>query len=177
MKRFNRGDKMTKEDSCKLSTLYNIYEQPMYRIAYAVLRDEGLAEDAVSDAFIRILGKLHKFDDCRSAKTRSYILKVIKSTSINIYRKNKRRFTEEVPIDDAMQIVDVSINTENRNHVDNIINSLEEPDRSIVIMRCIKDMSWREVAEKLSLTESNVRKRFERTKKRLKTKGEIYDEK
>ncbi|WP_037270751.1 RNA polymerase sigma factor [Ruminococcus flavefaciens] len=168
---------MTKEDSCKLSTLYNIYEQPMYRIAYAVLRDEGLAEDAVSDAFIRILGKLHKFDDCRSAKTRSYILKVIKSTSINIYRKNKRRFTEEVPIDDAMQIVDVRINTENRNHVDNIINSLEEPDRSIVIMRCIKDMSWREVAEKLSLTESNVRKRFERTKKRLKTKGEIYDEK
>ncbi len=168
---------MTKEDSCKLSTLYNIYEQPMYRIAYAVLRDEGLAEDAVSDAFIRILGKLHKFDDCRSAKTRSYIVKVIKSTSINIYRKNKRRFTEEVPIDDAMQIVDVRINTENRNHVDNIINSLEEPDRSIVIMRCIKDMSWREVAEKLSLTESNVRKRFERTKKRLKTKGEIYDEK
>ena len=168
---------MTKEDSCKLSTLYNIYEQPMYRIAYAVLRDEGLAEDAVSDAFIRILGKLHKFDDCRSAKTRSYILKVIKSTSINIYLKNKRRFTEEVPIDDAMQIVDVRINTENRNHVDNIINSLEEPDRSIVIMRCIKDMSWREVAEKLSLTESNVRKRFERTKKRLKTKGEIYDEK
>ncbi|MCR4795252.1 MULTISPECIES: RNA polymerase sigma factor [Ruminococcus] len=168
---------MTKENSEKLTTLYNLYEQPMYRIAYAVLHDEGLAEDAVSDAFIRILGKLHKFEDCRSTKTRSYIVKVIKSTSINIYRKNKRRHTEEVPIDESIQIADVCANTENKNHVDNILNTLEEPDRSIVIMRCIKEMSWRDVAQKLSLTESNVRKRFERTKKRLRMKGGITDEK
>ena len=52
---------------------------------------------------------------------------------------------------------------------------MKEPDKSIVIMRCVKEMSWKDVAEKLSLTESNVRKRFERTKKRLK--GEISDEK
>ncbi|SEH61070.1 RNA polymerase sigma-70 factor, ECF subfamily [Ruminococcus flavefaciens] len=168
---------MTKEDSSKLTTLYSLYEQPMYRIAYAVLHDEGLAEDAVSDAFIRILGKLHKFDDCRSAKTRSYIIKVIKSTSINIYRKNKRRFTEEVPIDDALQIADIRTDTEKKQQVDNILSTLDEPDRSIVMMRCIREMSWREVAEKLSLTESNVRKRFERTKKRLRMKGAVSDEK
>lgn len=168
---------MTKEDSHKLTALYSLYEQPMYRIAYAVLHDEGLAEDAVSDAFIRILGKLHKFDDCRSAKTKSYIIKVIKSTSINIYRKNKRRFMEEVPIDDALQIADIRTDTENKHQVDNILSTLDEPDRSIVMMRCIREMSWREVAEKLSLTESNVRKRFERTKKRLRMKGEVSDEK
>lgn len=168
---------MTKENSEKITSLYNLYEQPMYRIAYAVLHDEGLSEDAVSDAFIRIIGKLHKFDDCRSSKTKAYIIKVIKSTSINIYRKNKRRLSEEVSIDNAVYIADISADTENKNHVDNILNTLDEPDRSIVIMRCIKEMSWRDVAQKLSLTESNVRKRFERTKKRLRMKGGITDEK
>lgn len=177
VKRLKRGDKMTKENSDKLTTLYTLYEQPMYRIAYAVLHDEGLAEDAVSDAFIRILGKLHKFNDCRSEKTRSYIIKVIKSTSINIYRKNKRRFEEEVPIDEARHISDISSDTENKHSVRSLLGSLDEPDRSIVVLRCVREMSWKEVAEKLSLTETNVRKRFERTKKRLKMKGEINDEK
>ncbi|MCR5601695.1 MAG: sigma-70 family RNA polymerase sigma factor [Ruminococcus sp.] len=168
---------MTIDNAEKLNTLYEIYEQPMYRIAYAVLHDQCLAEDAVSDAFIRIIGKLDIFEDCRSPKTKAYIVKVIKSTSINIYRKNKRRFTEEIPISEAMQIADSSQTVKSSDGVSWILNSLGEPDRSIVILRCIKEMSWKEVADRLSLTESNVRKRFERTKKRLKMKGEMSDEK
>ena len=33
----------------KLKLLYDIYEQPMYRIAYAILHHTEQAEDAVSD--------------------------------------------------------------------------------------------------------------------------------
>ena len=75
---------MTNDESIKLKSLYEIYEQPMYRIAYAVLHDEGLAEDAVSEAFIRIMHRISKLGDCQSEKTKAYIVKVIKSTSINI---------------------------------------------------------------------------------------------
>ena len=87
---------MTQENSEKLKALYEVYEQPMYRIAYAVLHDQGLAEDAVSEAFLRLIGKLHKLSDCNSDRTKNYIIKVIKSTSINIYRRNKKRFNSEV---------------------------------------------------------------------------------
>lgn len=168
---------MKNDEAEKLNSLYHIYEQPMYRIAFAVLHDQGLAEDAVSDAFIRIMGKLDKFDDCSSPKTKAYIIKVIKSTSINIYRKNKRKFAEEVPISEAMQIADTSQRADRSDNISGILGALNETDRNIVIMRCIKEMSWKEVADKLSLTESNARKRFERTKKRLNMKGEIRDEK
>jgi len=168
---------MEKYDTEKLNTLYHIYEQPMYRIAFAILHNQDLAEDAVSDAFMRIMRKLNKFDDCSSPKTKAYIVKVIKSTSINIYRRNKRKFAEEVPISEAMQIADTSQRTEGSDIVSGILGKLNEIDRNIVILRCIEEMSWKEVADKLSLTESNARKRFERTKKRLNMKGEIRDEK
>ena len=166
---------MTQENSEKLSALYEVYEQPMYRIAFAVLHDQGLAEDAVSEAFLRLIGKLQKLGDCNSDRTKNYIIKVIKSTSINIYRRNKKRFCSEVAIDEAMQIADPAQHSEHSGKIDELLHSLDEPDKSIVIMRCVKEMSWKDVAEKLSLTESNVRKRVERTKKRLK--GEISDEK
>ena len=58
-----------------------------------------------------------------------------------------------------------------------ILGVLSETDRKIVTLRCIEELSWKEVADKLSLTEANVRKRFERTKKRLKSRGEINNEK
>ena len=71
---------MTSEDSEKIRELYEIYEQPMFRIAYAILHDSALAEDAVSDAFIRIIGKLDRLKAPDSPKTKQYIVKTIKST-------------------------------------------------------------------------------------------------
>ena len=39
----------------KLHQLYALYEQPLYRIAYAILHQTEQAEDAVSDAFLKII--------------------------------------------------------------------------------------------------------------------------
>lgn len=48
---------MDRNDNQKLKRLYELYEQPMYRIAYAVLHNSYLAEDAVSEAFVRLIKK------------------------------------------------------------------------------------------------------------------------
>ncbi len=180
-----RGDLVTYEDSEKLKRIYEIYEQPMYRIAFAVLKRPELAEDAVSDAFIRIIDRLKKIKAPESPKTKAYIVKVIKSTSINIYRKNKRSLVRETPIDDSVvQIPDSSQNVEehveaviDRQNKRNLLNKLNETDRNIINLRCGNELSWKEVAERTSLTESTARKRFERARKHLiKMKGDMTDE-
>lgn len=177
---------MTPEDSDKIKAIYELYEQPMYRIAFAVLRNSELAEDAVSDAFVRIIDRLKKIKTPESDRTKAYIVKIIKSTSINIYRKNKRTLTRETAIDDSvMQISDNSQNIEenviarmeNQNRR-NLLNKLDETDRTIITLRYGNDLSWKEVAERTSITESTARKRFERAKKKLiNMKGEMSDEK
>ena len=181
-----RDDLMTHEDSEKIKRIYEIYEQPMYRIAFAVLRRNDLAEDAVSDAFIRIINRLKKIKDPDSPKTKAYIVKVIKSTSINIYRKNKRSLVRESPIDESIrQIPDTAQNVEehveevmDRQNKRNLLNKLNETDRNIINLRCGNELSWKEVAERTSLTESTARKRFERARKHLiSMKGDLTDEK
>ena len=177
---------MMPEDSDKIKAIYELYEQPMYRIAFAVLKNPELAEDAVSDAFVRIIDRLKKIKAPESDKTKAYIVKIIKSTSINIYRKNKRTLTRETAIDDSvMQISDSSQNIEenvmarmeNQNRR-NLLNKLDDTDRTIITLRYGNDLSWKEVAERTSMTESTARKRFERAKKKLiNMKGEMSDEK
>lgn len=176
---------MKPEDSEKLQRIYEIYEQPMYRIAFAVLKNPELAEDAVSDAFVRIIDRLKKIRSPESDRTKAYIVKVIKSTSINIYRKKKRSLIRELPIDDSIIQIPDSQNVEE--HVTavmdgqdkrNLLNKLDDTDRNIIILRCGNELSWKEVAERTSMTESTARKRFERARKKLiNMKGELHDEK
>lgn len=172
---------MDLKESIKIQKLYEIYEQPMYRIAYAFLHNREMAEDAVSEAFVRIIGKINRLGDAESPKTKSYIVKVIKSTSIGIYRRNKRKYTYEQPIDDnIMQLSDPLTNVEDKiiaGSTGEIMNGLEETDRTIVMFRCRYEMPYKEIAQRTSMSEAAVRKRFERAKRRIiKLRGENPNE-
>ncbi|MDE6539945.1 MAG: sigma-70 family RNA polymerase sigma factor, partial [Ruminococcus sp.] len=60
----------------------------------------------------------------------------------------------------------------------NLLNKLDDTDRTIITLRYGNDFSWKEVAERTSMTESTARKRFERAKKKLLgMKGDMSDEK
>ena len=127
----------------KLKLLYDIYEQPMYRIAYAILHHTEQAEDAVSDAFLRILKNLKKIGDVRSEKTKHYIISIIRSTAINQYRQNQRdseRYTVwddrilQVPNqkDDMEQLL---ANIAQEESIAELLEPLNDLDRQIVLMR------------------------------------------
>ena len=172
---------MDLKESSKRQKLYEIYEQPMYRIAYAFLHNREMAEDAVSEAFVRIIGKINRLGDAESPKTKSYIVKVIKSTSIGIYRRNKRKYMYEQPIDDnIMQLSDPLTDVEDKiiaGSTGEIMNGLEETDRTIVMFRCRYEMPYKEIAQRTSMSEAAVRKRFERAKRRIiKLRGENPNE-
>lgn len=170
---------MTKDEAAKLRRLYEMYEQPMYRIAYAVLKNTAQAEDAVSDAFERIIRKIVRIGDPDSPETKSYIVKTIKNVSIDRYRKNKMFYEKFCTIDEeTMQLVDRTVDVESdvlESESMVLLNSLSERDRKIVMLRCSEGLSWREAASELSMTETGVRKRFERIK--LFLKGELCNEK
>ncbi|MDO4863647.1 MAG: sigma-70 family RNA polymerase sigma factor [Ruminococcus sp.] len=172
---------MTHMESEKLRRLYDIYEQPMYRIAYAILGDSGAAEDSVSEAFLRLMKHLKRIGEPDSPKTKNYIIKVIRSTSIEQYRRRKHFYTREAPIDgETLQIPDDNVDIEREvfaRQPAEILDCLTNDERRLVMLRCGYGLSWRETAERLSVTEAAARKRFERIKKRLiSMKGEPDDE-
>ncbi|MBQ1463385.1 MAG: sigma-70 family RNA polymerase sigma factor [Ruminococcus sp.] len=171
---------MTQQESEKVRQLYLLYEQPMYRIAFAVLKQQESAEDAVSDAFIRIINRLNKIGDPASEKTKAYIIRVIKSAAIDQYRKNKIFYTRQQSMDNddfALQIPD---NTDVESDVlDRVplqfLDELSPGDRQLVNLRCIHGLSWRDTAKRLSIGEAAARKRFQRIRKRLSSMKEGSD--
>ena len=164
------------KDQEKLDKLYALYEQPMYRIAYAILHHTEQAEDAVSDAFLRIMKNLKKIGNVQSEKTKHYIVCIIRSTAINQYRQNQRDSERYTVWDD--RILQVPSQKDDMEqllaNITELLEPLNETDRQIILMRCEEELSFREIAERLSIQEAAARKRFERAKKALqKKKGDI----
>ena len=168
---------MTKAETEKLHKLYEIYEQPMYRIAFSVLKNSSDAEDAVSDAFMSIIKKIGRIGEPYSPKTKSYIVKTIRNSAIDIYRKNRRNYDRVQPIDGSINsIPDTVSGFENDiSDIDGILNILNETDRRIITLRCRDELQWRDIAQRMNMTETNVRKRFERARKKLISQRGVAD--
>lgn len=150
---------------------YKLYEQRMYQIAYSVLRDSGMAEDAVQEAFLKLVKGDVYFEDARSDDCKRYMITVIKHASINIY--NKKQKEREIMYlsgrEDMMEEqIDGSRDSDSED-LEDLISGL--PSKYYLVVKCltIDNLSVKETAVKLGITESNVRKRFERSKMMLKT--------
>ena len=103
-------------DRQTMTELYETYEQKMFGIANAILHNDWQAEDAVHEAFVRMVPYLSRCKDVNDEKTKILIVRVIKSAAIDIYRKNKRENTyildsEEDWIEDKHNPVEVYLAT------------------------------------------------------------------
>lgn len=148
---------------------YKRYEQKLFQIAYSILRDTHLAEDAVQEAFLKLMKCNIYFDDIKSDDCKRYMITVIKHASIDIYNK-KRREQEMMYLSDKEDVKDMSNEEamEESMDMEELISDLPSKYYAVVSCLVVKNLSVRETAQELGITEANVRKRFERAKLMLK---------
>ena len=166
-----------KQEYEKLSRLYQLYEQRMYRIAYAILRQAEQAEDAVQEVFLRLLFKMDKVQDVTSEQTQRYLLAMIKNEAIDQYRRNQmeneRRAAQEQADEMAVEPLEEWLKREaERQQVQEVLGRLPEKFRDIVWLRVVKGKTSRETAKILGISEALVRKRLERARKSIAGKKE-----
>lgn len=150
-----------------IDALYRLYEQSMYFEAYKILHDEYLAEDAVHEAFLRLIRNREKIADPKSPAVRRYAYKSIKSAALDLYRKQKNQRENCCELDEVVEntyaaeeaLTDTPLS---------LISQLAPKYASV--MRCLffDGLSIRETSAVLKISESLVRKRCERARKLLK---------
>jgi len=173
---------ITKKQQTKfIDDCYRLYERKLYSAAYAILKDEGQAEDAVQDTFLNLLRKEVYFEDATSEDCRRFILTVIKNVAINRYRKNQREREHEMLAEEET-LTFIGENTGGENNTEAEALGGEDdgaeamlkllPEKYRDVMRClvIEEISVKETADRLDISEAGVRKRFERARKMLKEK-------
>ena len=167
------------DDIALIEMLYDRYEQRIYKIAYSVLNDSYQAEDAVSETFIKLIKNAYSIWTMDQKKMDAYITKLARNTSVDQYRKNKRETSRIVSVDTETDreseisenpIEDMISTLGSSQRVRELVDSLPDKYREVIICIVLHELSGRETALMLGISEGTVRKRYERAKKLLKKK-------
>jgi len=150
-----------------IDALYRLYEQPMYHDALKILHDEYLAEDAVHEAFLRLIRNRDKISAPSSSAVRGYVKKTLKSAALDIYRARKKQRENCAELDAAAENV---IAAEDDCQDLPLYLLAELPPKYASVMRCLffDGLSIKETSAVLKLSEALVRKRCERARKLLR---------
>lgn len=168
----------SEEEISKFELIYSTYKKQMYYTANNILKDSHLAEDAVHNAFLRIINNLEKIEDINSHKTKGLIVIIVKNVSIDIYRKNKKERDNTIFIDDLDDINGYDeINKNDIGDLEIAISKLPENYKQVFLLKFSHELTDNEISEILDIKPDNVRKRISRGREKLKNilkKMEVY---
>ncbi len=152
---------------------YQLYEQKMYQAAFGILHDSGCAEDAVQEAFLKLMKGQVYFGNAESEDCKRYIITVIKHSAIDLYNKKKKEqeilcFLDGDIDGDSKGEAPKERGREEEEELKTLILGLRPKYYDVVEALALKNLSVKETSRRLGISEANVRKRFERAKKMLK---------
>ena len=160
----------SESDKNKFEYIYEKYKRLLWAKAFDILKDHALAEDAVSEAFIRAYKHLHKIEDPDSNQSVSYLVTIVKNVAINLYHKEKRVTSIDIAeYDEAddFNLEDMVTSQEDTSAAMKLVGRLKEELKAVFLLKYAYEMSHREIANTLGITENNVTVRLHRAKTKL----------
>lgn len=141
-----------------VAALYGRYGFLLRRRCLLLLRDETLADDALQDAFVRLLR--HGDELARSERPLRFLYRVVDTTCFDHLRRRRvRRVEGPAPEDHAGAHPDVPL--EIRDGALRLLDSLGGPDRRIAVLAFVDGLTQGEIADEVGLSRVTVNKRVE----------------
>jgi RNA polymerase sigma factor (sigma-70 family) len=89
---------IARSDEAALAELYRRFGRLAYGLAFRILRDDALAQDAVQEAFLGVWRAAGRFASERS-KPSTWLLTLVHRRAVDLVRREERRRTEPLPAD------------------------------------------------------------------------------
>jgi RNA polymerase sigma-70 factor (ECF subfamily) len=156
-------------DEAVLEGLVSQYAGALYRVAYSVLRNPADAEDAVQEAFLRVLRHRDNLDEVRDRRV--WLIRIV----WNIVLDRKRRAKTRPETDDVAELARVlpcrglsaeqlAAAAQHHAHVLKCVDKLPTKERQVLTLSAFEELSSVEIAGVLGITESSVRSRLFRAR-------------
>jgi len=152
-----------------LAALVDQYATTLYRVAFSVLRNAADAEDAVQEAFLRVLRHRDTLEEVRDHRV--WLIRIV----WNIVLDRKRRAKTRPETDDISDLARVLPATglsaderaaaaQHHARILELVDRLPAKEREVLVLSAFEELNSVEIAEVLRITESSVRSRLFRAR-------------
>ena len=164
--------RVARGDTRAFEQIMRRYNRTLFRTARAILRDDGLAEDAVQEAYLRAYGAIGSFRG--ESKLSTWLIRIVANEALARLRKDARR-AEVMPISggDAVDLERPMVEDgpqqmaergEMRRLLEAKIDRLPDSYRAVFMLRALEELSVEETGAALGIPEATVRSRFFRAR-------------
>ncbi|MBK9123052.1 MAG: sigma-70 family RNA polymerase sigma factor [Chloroflexi bacterium] len=156
--------RVQRRDESALALLYDRYGKVAYSVAYHVLQNSTLAEEATQDAFLKVWNQAHLWDGNRG-KPSTWLLTITRFTAIDRLRvENRRAASHAVDLDDVLYTLGTIAPMDEPTWADerlakSLLNHLPPDQRQVLELAYFRDMSHSEMAEYLAIPLGTVKGR------------------
>lgn len=149
-----------------LETLVQLYQASAVHAAYLIVYDRALAEDIAQTAFVKVVERIHQFDEERPFAP--WFLRIVVNDAIKAAKKQKRHILLEEFDEPTLQLAEWLTHPdmqpeqrieqkEMRENILRAIQSLPPDQRAVVVMRYFLDMSEAELSAKMDRPLSSIK--------------------
>ena len=151
-------------EEAALEGLVSQYASTLYRVAYSVLRNSADAEDAVQEAFLRVLRHRDSLGEVRDQRV--WLVRIVWNVVLDRKRRMKTR-PENGDLEELARVLPAGgLSAEERAaaaqhhaHVLACVEQLPEKERQVLLLSAFEELNSVEIATVLGITESSVRSR------------------
>jgi len=140
----------------------------IYKVSRAYCKNEEDRKDLMQEIIIQLWSSLAKYNSQYQLST--WIYRIALNVSITMYRKNITRQNKTSQLTDSIIYFDESLVTEKENEITllyQFIHQLKVLDKALMLLY-LEQKSYKEIAEILDITETNVATKLGRIKQNIK---------
>jgi RNA polymerase sigma-70 factor (ECF subfamily) len=153
------------------------HNQRLYRVARAILRNDGEAEDVMQDAYVRAYEHLEQF--AGKAKFSTWLTRIAVHEALARQHRG-HRYQDLEPMSEregdpmdrfaslALNPEQQASNSEVRRLLEEAVEKLPDAYRTIFMLRDVEEMSTTDTADVLEISEENVKVRLHRARALLR---------
>lgn len=161
----------TDEQRNELNEFYKENLGKLYSIAISKLHNQQSAEDAIQETFLRICKYPKKFFEIDVHKRLPYVVIIISNVIFNMYGDNSKHEYDELSEDiagNARSVEDIALGEVYFEELEKFILSMPEVLKQTITLKLAYDMTTRQIADLLGISELAARKRISNAYKRIK---------
>ena len=147
---------------------YELYSQELMNISYGYTKSRDDSLDIIQNVFTKLVNNQKKFNNLNEEKY--WLIRITINECNDFLRKKSKRPIINADLVNSFSNYDSE--TENLHYIADVVKTLPEKYRVVIILFYWDSLSIKEIAKVLKVSEDAVKKRLERARKLIKIEME-----
>lgn len=159
------------EEESSFSTIYDVYWERLFRYVIRILPDENDVADIVQETFIAFWEMRGKLENIKCIK--SYLFVIARNLAFKRFREQvkhgdiERRLVDHYGEADESMLAKIDTR-ELSDIIDAEVDKLPERMREVFVLSRKEHLSYKEIAERLKISDQTVKKQINKSLKHLR---------